>query len=174
MPYTLAVTRYADGPTAEVAIDIAAPPSTVWPLVIDVDLPARFSSEFKGGQWVEPATSASLGACFRGTNGHQMVGQWTTTCTVTDFVPESVFEWTVEDVANPVARWRFELHPISTGTRLVQWARMGPGRSGLTPAIEAKPDREEDIVARRLEQWRANMEATVDGIRGLAEAVANG
>ncbi len=46
---------------------------------------------------------------------------------------------------------------------------MGPGPSGLTPAIEAQPDKEERIVARRLDEWRTNMQATVDGIKSIAE-----
>jgi hypothetical protein len=40
----------------------------------------------------------------------------------------------------------------------------------LTPAIEAMPDKEELIVARRLEEHRGNMAATVAGIKALAEA----
>jgi hypothetical protein len=49
---------------------------------------------------------------------------------------------------------------------------MGPGPSGLTPAIEKMPDKEERIIARRLEEWQANMAATLSGIKGLAEGVA--
>lgn len=47
---------------------------------------------------------------------------------------------------------------------------MGPGPSGLTPAIEAQPDREDDIVANRLKAWAANMARTVEGIKDLAES----
>ena len=47
---------------------------------------------------------------------------------------------------------------------------MGPAPSGLNIAIEARPDKEERIVARRLEEHRANMQTTVDGIKRLAEA----
>jgi hypothetical protein len=48
--------------------------------------------------------------------------------------------------------------------------QMGPAPSGLTPAIEAMPDKEERIVARRLEEHRANMGATLAGIKELAES----
>jgi hypothetical protein len=48
---------------------------------------------------------------------------------------------------------------------------MGPGPSGTTAVIEKMPDKEERIIARRLEEWRTNMAATVDGIRRLAEGV---
>ena len=43
------------------------------------------------------------------------------------------------------------------------------GPSGLTPAIAAMPDKEERIILRRLEEHRANMQATVEGIKALAE-----
>ena len=56
--------------------------------------------------------------------------------------------------------------------RLRQWAQLGPAPSGLTPAIEAMPDKEERIIARRLAEHRANMEATVNGIKSVAEADA--
>ena len=47
---------------------------------------------------------------------------------------------------------------------------MGPAPSGLSIAIEAMPEKEERIVARRLDEFRANMQATVEGIKELAEA----
>jgi hypothetical protein len=50
---------------------------------------------------------------------------------------------------------------------------MGPAPSGLTPAIEAMPDKEERIIARRLGEHQKNMQANVDGVKQLAEAAAN-
>lgn len=98
-----------------------------------------------------------------------MVGEWNVVCTVTSFETERVFEWTVGDVENRAARWRFDLRPAGDGTVLRFRAEMGPGPSGLTPAIQRMPDREEDIVARRLGEWTANMQRTVEGIKELAE-----
>jgi hypothetical protein len=46
---------------------------------------------------------------------------------------------------------------------------LGPGPSGLTPAIEARPDKEERIVARRLAEHEANMQRCLAGIKELAE-----
>jgi hypothetical protein len=48
--------------------------------------------------------------------------------------------------------------------------RMGPGRSGINPAIDAMPEKESKILHRRLAEHRANMEATLAGIKALAEA----
>ena len=64
----------------------------------------------------------------------------------------------------------FDLEPDGDGTRLRQWAQMGPGPSGVTMLIGRDPDAEEMIVAGRLRQWQRNMDATVAGIRALAES----
>ena len=41
---------------------------------------------------------------------------------------------------------------------------------GASAAIEARPDREDDIVERRLGEWRLNMTATVEGIKASVES----
>ncbi|HYZ93475.1 MAG TPA: SRPBCC family protein [Actinomycetota bacterium] len=161
--------RYADGPTAQVEIHIDAPPSRVWELVTDINLPARFSSEFQGAEWIEPATRAALGATFKGRNKHPAVGEWETTSYVVGCDPERLFAWQIGEGEEPGAQWRFELVPDGDGTLLKQWMRMGPGRSGLNAAIDAMPDKEERIIERRCEEHRRNMTATVEGIKALAE-----
>jgi len=50
--------------------------------------------------------------------------------------------------------------------------RLGPGRSGLTPAIEAMPDKEARIVARRQSEHKANMQRVIAGIKAKSEADA--
>jgi hypothetical protein len=150
----------------DVAID--ASPEVVWPLLCDIDLPARFSEEFQRAEWIDPGPA--LGATFRGYNRHEVVGEWNVVCTVTGLESERVFEWTVGDIESKAARWRFDLRPAGEGSVLTFRAEMGPGPSGLTPAIQRMPDREEDIVARRLGEWTANMQRTVEGIKELAES----
>ena len=161
--------KYADGPTAEVTVEIDAPPVAVWPLVTDVDLPARFSDEFQGAEWIE-GDGPALGSRFRGTNRHPLAGEWTTESTIVEYEPERSFAWAVGFLGDVAATWRLSLEPAGGGTRLTMSARMGPGPSGLTPVIEARPDREEDIVERRLGEWRANMLSTVEGFKELAES----
>ncbi len=163
--------KYADGPEAIVATEVKASPSTLWALITDINLPAKFSNEFQGADWVEPATGPGLGAKFVGRNQHEAAGQWVATCTISDCIVDQEFGWVINDDSGaPAAYWCFSLEPLDSGsTKLTQYARMGPGRSGLTGAIEAMPGKEEAIVARRLGDWTANMEATVAGIKALAE-----
>ena len=162
--------RYADGPTVQVTVDIAAAPERVWDLVTDINLPARFSSEFKGAEWVE-GNGPALGARFVGYN-ERKTARWDTTCTVVEFEPLQRFGYAVEDVTNPAATWRFELNPAAGGCRLTMWAQMGPGPSGVSGAISRNPEREAEIIAMRSEEWRHNMTATLDGIQSLAEGNA--
>ena len=150
------------------ATNIAAPPDRVWDLVTDINVPARFSTEFQGADWLDGG-GPSLGARFVGRNGHAATGTWETTCTVIWFESQRSFGYAVNDIDDPAARWRFDLEPTGRGTRLTMWAQMGPGRSGVTYFIHKYPDREEEIVANRLEEWRTNMAATLAGIKGLAE-----
>ncbi len=167
--------KYTDGPTTEAEVGIDAPPSAVWPLLIDINTPAAFSQEFQGADWLDSGDvgGPTVGARFRGRNKHEVVGEWSATCTVSAVETGEVFEWTVAggDPPQKAARWRFDLSSASDGgSRLRFSAEMGPGPSGLTPVIERMPDREEDIVARRLSEWNANMVRTIEGIKALAES----
>jgi uncharacterized protein YndB with AHSA1/START domain len=161
--------KYSDTPTVDVDVFIDAPVERVWMLVSDINLPARFSSELQDAQWLDEADQPVVGARFVGRNRHPVGGEWETTCVVTVYEPGRTFGWAVGDPAYPSASWRFDLEPEGPGARLRQWAQIGPAPSGLTPAILAMPEKEERIVARRLDEHRANMQATVDGVKALAE-----
>jgi uncharacterized protein YndB with AHSA1/START domain len=164
----------ADGPSTQVEVRVAAPPEAVWPLVTDVALPAQFSGEFQGGEWVDGATGPEVGARFRGRNEHTAIGTWETTSIVYVCEPERSFGWKVGDLETPGASWRFDLEPTAggAGTILRQWVQLGPGPSGITVAIDRMPDREERIIERRLAEHQRNMFATVEGIKALAEGTS--
>lgn len=163
--------KFADGPMVEVDVHIDARPDRVWELVTDIGLPARFSSEFQGADWLD-GDGPRLGARFVGRNHHPSGAKWESTSVVVACEPERLFAWAVGHPDQPMASWRFELDADATGTRLRQRAQLGPGRSRLTGVIEARPDKEERIVALRLEELRANMQATVEGIKAVAEGRA--
>ena len=170
--------RYSDCPSTQAEVLIAAPAAVVWALVCDIQLPARFSSEFNGGEWLDGASSPAPGAQFTGRNHHPAIGNWETTSTICEFQPEQVLGWAVGDPDQPSALWRFTLTAdadadgtgTGTGTRLTQWMQIGPGPSGISAAIEAMPDKESRILQRRLGEHSANMAATLAGIKEVAEA----
>jgi Polyketide cyclase / dehydrase and lipid transport len=162
--------RLSDCPTAEVSVVVAAAPRAVWPLVADIQIPARFSSEFQGAEWLDGATAPALGARFRGRSYHPARGEWETTSTICEYQPERTLGWSVGSPEFPAARWRFVLEPAGDVTRLTQWVQLGPGPSGISYAIESMPDKESRILHRRLAEHRANMQATIAGIKALAES----
>jgi hypothetical protein len=166
--------RFADRPTTQTDVYVAAPPAAVWPHVTEIMTPSRFGTELQEATWLDGDAdgTACLGARFKGRNFHAARGEWETTSTIVDFVPERRFAWAVGDPDQPSALWRLELTPEGDGTRLRYWAQMGPGPSGMTVVIEKMPDKEEKILARRLEEWETNMTATISGIKELAEAGA--
>ena len=168
--------KYADCPTASVSIDVAASPAVVWALVSDIGLSSRFSTEVSRTEWLDGADGPALGSRFVGHSAHDAIGEWSTTCIVTGFEPEHVFEWSVIGRDGDVSSiWRYTISD-GDGARvhLEFWFQMGPGRGGLNFAIERMPDKEERIVARRMEEHRLNMERVVAGVKDLAESAGVG
>lgn len=162
---------YSEGPTLTLEVLIEAPLDVVWALVADINTPAQFSNEFRGATWIDPGPA--VGAKFVGKNWHKALGEWETTSIVSRYEPQHAFGWCVTDLESPSSSWWFELEETQPGViRLTQGARMGPAPSGLSIAITAMPDKEDRIVARRLEEFEANIRATLEGIKRLAESSA--
>ena len=157
----------------EVEQRIQADPADLWTLITDIDLPARYSEELQAVEWLDGSTGVAVGHRFRGRNEHPDLGHWETECVITEVEPERRWVYEVratgDGMEGTMATWGFELDPGRDAVRVRQWARMGPDRSGLSFAIESMPDKEGRIIARRLAEWRRNMEANLEGLRALAE-----
>lgn len=162
--------RYSDTPVVEVRVLVAAPPVRVWDLVSDIEVIAEFSRETQSVRWLDGDGGAAVGRRFQGVNAHPAVGEWTTESTVVVCEPERAFQWDVGPPEAPAASWGYELTPAEGGTQVRGWGRLGPGWSNLSAAIEKWPEKEEKIVARRLEEFRAGIAATLAGIKARAES----
>jgi uncharacterized membrane protein len=162
--------RYADKPAVEVRIWVDAAPARVWELVSDIGLMPAMSQELQSVQWLDGADEPALGARFTGRSRHEAMGEWESTSHVVEFEPERVFGWAVEDPVESAARWRFRLEPKDGGTELSEWVQLGPGRSGLSLAIDRMPDKEQKIVFVRMREFERNITATLEQIKTLAEA----
>ena len=165
--------RYADKPTVEVPIEIDASPERVWAIVSDIAVMPGASPELQAVEWLDGRSGPELGARFAGHNRHAAFGEWSTVSMIVEYDPPRVFAWAVGDPGEPSAIWRFSLEPKEGGTLLRQWVQMGPGRSGLSYAIDRMPDKEQKIVFVRLRQFEANMGATLAAIKMLAEDPAS-
>src|SRR3984957_2177107 len=162
--------RYADTPTVQVRTWVGAPPARVWELVSDVGRMPELSTELQSVQWLDGADGPPAGGRFAGRSTHEALGEWESTAQVVEFEPERVFGWAVGDPADPAALWRFLLEPKDGGTELSEWVQMGPGRSGLSLAIDQMPDKEQKIVFVRMREFERNMTGTLERFKALAEA----
>ena len=161
--------RYADLPTVEVSTWIEAPPEHVWPLVSDIGLMPGLSRELQSVEWLDGVSQPAVGARFLGRSKHDALGEWSTTSHIVQHDPGRVFAWAVGDPEQPSATWRFTLDPGPGGTTLRQWVRLGPGRSGLSLAIDQMPDKEQKIVFVRMREFEESMTRTLAAIKALAE-----
>jgi hypothetical protein len=157
--------RYRDQPTIEVTQRVKCDVPTAWARVTDIGLPARCSPELQRAEWLGDADGVKVGARFCGSNEHAAMGSWRTECEVVEVEEGRRWVWDVVGDDAVTASWGFEVEPTSDGVLIRQWARMGPGPSGLTYAITAMPEKEGRIVANRLDEWRKNMQLNLDCIR---------
>ena len=166
--------RYADKPTVQVEIFVKAPAAQVWKIVSDVKLMPTMSTELQAVDWLDGATGPGVGARFVGRSKHDALGDWDTISTVVECVEPDVFAWAVGDPELPTAVWRFNLRAKDGGTVLGEWMQMGPGRSGLSFAIERMPEKEQKIVFVRMREFEANITATLTAIKERAEGARTG
>jgi len=161
--------RYRDQPTIEVTQRVRCDLATAWGYVTDITVPTRCSAELQSVEWLDGADGVRVGARFRGRNSNATMGDWETVCEVAEVEEQRRWVWNVLGHEEPVASWGFEVEPASDGVLIRQWARMGPGPSGLNIGIAAQPDKEARIVARRLSAWQHGMQANLDWIRSQVE-----
>lgn len=160
---------YADTPTVEVETWIDAPPEKVWALVSDIEMMPTLSAELQSVEWLDGVTEPAIGHRFIGRSKHESLGGWQTTSYVVEYEPPRVFAWAVEDPEHPSSIWRFTVEPQDGGTLLREWMQMGPGRSGLSFAIDRMPEKEQKIVFVRMREFETNITATLEGIKKLTE-----
>jgi hypothetical protein len=114
---------------------------TAWIYVTGIHLPAQCSTELQAVDWLGDTDGVTVGARFRGRSSHDAFGDRETVCEVVKV--EDQRRWGLERRRphGVGATWGFEVEPASDGVLIRQWGRMGPGPSGLTPAILANPTR---------------------------------
>ena len=101
--------------------DIAAPPSAVWPLIIDLPRMGEWSPEATGGTWMKGATAAAMGTKFRGTNTNTANNKkWSTIAKVVAFEAEREFAFEISAVGMKVARWDYTIEPTSAGCTVTE------------------------------------------------------
>ncbi|MEC9058492.1 MAG: nitroreductase family protein [Actinomycetota bacterium] len=165
--------RVQDGPGVVVEIDTDARPKAVWEHISDINMPAQFSNEFVGADWV---TSGAIGpgSVFKGRNSIANVRDWETDCIVTEWIERQVFEWRITDPVKPGAIWRFEVAEQGAGSRLRFSMVIGKENNGTAPRALQDPSLENDVLFERRLIHKANMQRVVEGVKSLVDGPVNG
>ncbi|WP_082947257.1 SRPBCC family protein [Mycolicibacter sinensis] len=96
-----------------------APPEVIWELLTDVTRMGEWSPECTGGQWLDGASQAVVGARFRGSNRWgPMV--WTTICQIEKADKPSHFAYGARHSSGALTRWSYELSREGIGTLLTE------------------------------------------------------
>ena len=107
--------------TGTVEVITGASPQQIWDLLADIARAGEWSHETRGGVWLDGATTATLGARFKGLNGKGRQ-RWTRVCEIVAAEHPHQLAWrTVPSRLFPDStRWTFEMTPVDGGTRVTQ------------------------------------------------------
>jgi uncharacterized protein YndB with AHSA1/START domain len=146
----------------EAKTHIDASPEAVYAMVADITRMGEWSPENTGGEWLEGATGAAVGARFKGKNKRK--SGWSTKCTVTAADPGREFAF---DVGKGETRWRYQFGAAAGGTDVVESFEIvkQPGALGrfFTKVGTGLPwsEREADMV-KGMEQTLASLKAAAE------------
>lgn len=145
--------------------DVAASPEKVWALVTDLPRMGEWSPENQGGEWLDGATCAAVGARFKGNNKNgDKSWQATVTVDVCDAPHKFVFSLKYKEMH--LSDWVYEIEPTPSGCRVThawvegpQWAEFAPLGKGISG------------VEDRASHNQRNMGVTLDNLLKALETV---
>lgn len=155
-------------PSATGQIEIKASPGAVYRIISDVPAMVELAEETAGFSWLDGATTARVGARFRGRNRRGLL-RWSTVATITDADEGSRFAFEVSAVGFfPVARWQYDIEASSDGCVVTEstWdKRPSWSRAVLTFAVSGMTDRatvNRVNITRTLERLKARAESATE------------
>jgi Polyketide cyclase / dehydrase and lipid transport len=106
--------------TGAARVEIDAAPLTVYQLISDITRMGDWSPECYRCEWLNGATTAAIGARFRGHNRLGKVG-WHTDAIVTVADPGREFAFTtLHKEGREETLWRYELRQVGAGTEVIE------------------------------------------------------
>ncbi|WP_084223300.1 SRPBCC family protein [Mycolicibacterium holsaticum] len=140
----------------------AAPPEVIWELLTDITRMGEWSPECTGGQWLDGADRAVVGARFRGSNRWGPL-TWATTCEIEIADRPHQFVYGASHSTGALTRWSYNLSPDGTGTLLTErFQTVGTPRAVLIA----------DRVLRRPRKLAHGMAATLSRLSTAAERIS--
>ena len=115
----------------QASIDVSAPPEVVYDLIADIPNLGRWSPETYRTEWIDGATTAEVGAKFKGWNQDKLGPiplKWATVCTIKSADRGRELSFTVRESG---ATWSYRLEPSGAGTHAHRdphrWHQATPG-----------------------------------------------
>ena len=150
------------------SIEIAAPPDTVWQLVIAMERYGEWSSENRGGYWRKNAE----GMAGTGQVGDQFVGinrrgeqEWKALVEIVEREEGRSYAFVTGGTELNYVLWRYVLAPSGNGTKLTEeWALRN-----LSPIMIENGETEVEL---RAANARESIGATLKAMKSAAEAAA--
>lgn len=139
---SVAIFCYGRAMTYKVAVvrEVSASPEKVWALVTDLPRMGEWSPENQGGEWLDGATCAAVGAKFRGNNKNgEKTWQAVVIVEICDAPKKFVFSLKYKEMH--LSDWVYEIEATPSGCRVThawvegpQWAEfasIGKNISGV-------------------------------------------
>jgi len=150
-------------PADVVSLRIEASPEALYAIVSDPARLGNLSPECTGGRWLDGASSATVGARFRGSNRRGVV-RWSTTSTVVEADTGRAFSFLTKDSAT---QWTYRFETDGTGTVVTESrALVGDypwlARTFTRYLLGGVEDHATEL--------RAGMRATLDRLKEVAES----
>jgi hypothetical protein len=146
-----------------VSTHIEASPEAVYDIVSDLPRMGELSPENTGGKWLGGATGPAVGARFKGTNTNGKKS-WSTTVTVAEATPGSVFAFDISAGPFKVARWTYRFDAADGGCTVTEtWDDLRAGWMHKLGKVASG-------VADRRAHNEAGMRATLERLKVVAEA----
>ena len=105
-----------DGRTGQASVTVDAEPAVLWSMVTDITRMGEWSPENEGGEWIDGADGAEVGARFKGRNRRGR-SKWSSTCEVTESEPGRSFAFRT---GSSKTEWRYRFEPVDGGTRVTE------------------------------------------------------
>jgi uncharacterized protein YndB with AHSA1/START domain len=150
--------------SVEVSQQVDAPGSRIWELISDPTKLAALTAECNAMTWVRPSNNPLVGARFRGSNRSGW-RRWSTTCTITRYVPEVEIAWDVAFGPLNVAEWSYVIQQDEAATSSIVTERFVDHRAAVLRASSSLVRGVSDTEAHN----RANMAQTLSRIKARAE-----
>jgi hypothetical protein len=149
-------------PSATGQIEVNAAPSEVYALISDVTSMSALASELVRNKLLSGATSAAVGARFRGSN-RRGIHRWSTTATVTDAAPDTRFAFNVTSLGILIARWQYDISPSDTGCVVTEstWDRR-PGWFHIIGRLATGVGDRAAVNQRNIDSTLARLKAVVE------------